>query len=133
MKKLALMFALCLMPACASTSAGDYFVNRGADLVDILRLHVVAGRAFAAKADAFRIIHVGIGWEGNAWAWGLANREVTGWRESIFTWGLLLGHHQEEVVGTSENKVSGSYGWVFKEKGSGFEVADPDNVLDVLT
>jgi hypothetical protein len=133
MKKLALLLVLSLVPACASTSAGDYFVNRGADLVDILRVHVVAGPAFAVKADAFRIIHAGIGWEHNAYAWGLANREVTGWRESVFTWGLLLGHHQEQIVGTTENRVSGSYGFNFKEKGSAFEMADPNNVLDILT
>jgi hypothetical protein len=133
MKKLALSLILCLVPACASTSAGDYFTNRGADLVDILRMHVVAGRAFALKADVFRMIHAGIGWEHNAWAWGLANREVTGWRESVFTWGLILGHYQEQVTGTSENRVSGSYGWSFGEKGNGFEFADQKNWLDILT
>ena len=133
MKKLALILALTLLPACATTSAGDYFVNRGADLVDILRIHGAAGRAFVAKADVFRMIHLGIGWEGNAYAWGLANREVTGWREKVFTWGLFLGHHQETITGTSENRVSGSYGWTFGEKGNGFQVADPGNWLDILS
>jgi hypothetical protein len=133
MKKLALFAALCLMPACSSTSAGDYFVNRGSDLVDILRLHGAVGRAFVVKADAFRIFHLGIGYEGNAYAWGLANREVTGWRESIFTWGLVLGHHQETIVGNSENRVSGSYGWDFREHGNGFQVSDQNNMLDILT
>ena len=133
MKKFALILVLTLLPACATTSAGDYFTNRGADLVDILRLHGVAGRAFAVKADVFRFIHVGIGWEGNAYAWGLANREVTGWREKVFTWGLVLGHHQEEIHGTSDNRVSGSYGWTFGEKVNGFQVADPGNALDLFT
>lgn len=133
MKKLALILALSLLPACATTTAGDYFTNRGADLVDILRIHGAAGRAFAVKADVFRMIHLGIGWEGNAYAWGLANREVCGWREKVFTWGLLLGHHQEQITGTSENRVSGSYGWTFGEKGNGFQVADPGNWLDILS
>jgi hypothetical protein len=137
MKKFALILALtllpALLPACASTSAGDYFTNRGADLVDILRIHGAAGRAVAVKVDAFRMFHFGIGWEGNAYAWGLANREVTGWREKVFTWGVLLGHHSEEINGTSENRVSGSYGWTFGEKGNGFQVADPGNWLDLLS
>jgi len=135
MKKLAaVLLSLVLLPACASTSAGDYFINRGGDLVDVVRIHVVAGKAAAVKADAFRFIHAGIGWESDAWAWGLANREVTKWRESVFTWGLVLGHHDERsVTGTTEGRVSGSYGWKFGEKGNSFEFADENNWLDVLT
>jgi len=133
MKKLALLIALSVMPACATTSAGDYFVNRGGDLADILRLHVLAGKAIGAKVDVFRIIHLGIEWEGDAWAWGLGNREVTKWRESVFSWGLLLGHHEEQITGTTAGRISGSYGWSFGEKGSGFQVADPNNWLDILS
>jgi len=135
MKKLgALLLTLSLFPACASTSAGDYFVNRGGDLVDILRMHVAAGKAASIKLELTRFLHLGIGWESDVWAWGLANREVTKWRESVFTWGLLLGHHDERsIVGTSEGRVSGSYGWIFGEKGNGFQMADEDNMLDVLT
>ncbi len=135
MKKLgAVLLALTLLPACATTSAGDYFVNRGGDLVDILRLHIAAGKGVAIKAEATRFLHAGIGWESDVWAWGLANREITKWRESVFTWGLLLGHHEERsIVGTSEGRVSGTYGWYFGEKGNGFQMADEDNMLDVLT
>jgi hypothetical protein len=135
MKKLgALLLAMSLLPACATTTAGDYFVNRGGDLVDILRLHVAAGKGASVKAEVTRFIHAGIGWESDVWAWGLANREVTKWRESVFTWGVLLGHHEERsITGTSEGRISGSYGWMFGESGNGFQMADEDNMLDVLT
>jgi hypothetical protein len=135
MKKLAaLALALSLLPACASTEAGDYLSQRGGDLVDILRGHVTFGKAAAVKADAFRLIHAGIGWESDARAWGLANRELAAWRESVFTWGLVLGHHDERsVTGTIDGKVSGSYGWTFGEKGNAFQVADEGNMLDMLT
>ena len=135
MKKLGLLLALPLLAACSSTSAGDYFVNRGADLVDILRVHVAAGKCAAIEVDATRFMSLGITWESDVWCWGLANREVTKWNESVFAWGLLLGYHDEEsVVGTSDGRVSGSYGWVFgKEKGTGFQMAEENNPLDVLT
>jgi hypothetical protein len=135
MKKLgSLLLTLSLLPACATTSAGDYFVNRGGDLVDIVRLHIAAGKGASAKLEVTRFIHAGIGWESDVWAWGLANREVTKWRESVFTWGVLLGHHEERsIIGTSEGRVSGSYGWVFGEKGNAFQMADENNPLDMLT
>ncbi len=134
MKKLsALPLALVLLPACASTSAGDYLSNRGGDLVDVLRGHVTFGKAAAVKADAFRFVHAGIGWESDARAWGLANRELTSWRESVFSWGLLFGHHDESVTGTADGRVSGSYGWTFGEKGNGFQFADEHNWLDLLS
>jgi len=134
MKKLGLLLALPLLTACASTSAGDYFINRGADLVDILRLHVAAGKGVAVKLDATRFITAGITWEDDVWAWGLATRELTKWQESVFSWGILVGYHDEKsIVGTSEGRLSGSYGWQFGEKGNGFQMADPDNMLDVLT
>ena len=136
MKKLAaLLLSIPLFTSCATTTAGDYFVNRGGDLVDIVRLHFMFGMGAAVKLEATRFLHAGITWEDEVWAWGLANREVTKWQESIFSWGLILGHHEEKaVVGTSEGRVSGSYGWTFGgEKGNGFELADEENMLDVLT
>lgn len=135
MKKLGLLLALPLLAACSSTSAGDYFVNRGADLVDIFRLHVAAGKAVAIQGEFTRFISLGITWEDDVWAWGLANREVTKWNETVFAWGLLLGYHDEKsVIGTSDGRVSGSYGWSFgKEKGTGFQMAEENNPLDVLT
>ena len=60
MKKLGLLLALPLLAACSSTSAGDYFVNRGADLVDILRVHVAAGKCAAIEVDATRFMSLGI-------------------------------------------------------------------------
>jgi len=130
-----LLLVLAMLPACATSDAGDYFTNRGGDLVDIVRGHVMAGKGVAVKGEVTRMLHAGVGWESDVWAWGLANREVTRWRESIFTWGLLLGYHDERnVTGTIDNRVSGSYGWVFGEEGgNGFTMADPDNWLDFLS
>jgi len=131
----ALALSLALLPACASSTAGDYFVNRGGDLVDIVRLHVAFGKAASVKVEATRMLHLGIGWEQDVWAWGLANREVGRWQESIFTWGLILGHHDERMIkGIDNNRLTGSYGWTFgKGGGNVFEVSDRDNWLDLLT
>jgi hypothetical protein len=130
----ACLLALVLLPACRSTSAGDYLLNRGGDLVDIVRVHVMAGKGAAVKAEATRLMHLGIGWESEVWAAGLANRELATWKESVFTWGLLLGYHEEREVQGIDGYYSRSYGWTFcSEGGSGFQAADPDNWLDFLT
>jgi hypothetical protein len=137
MKKFALILALtllpALLPACASTSAGDYFTNRGADLVDILRIHGAAGRAVAVKVDAFRMFHFGIGWEATPTP-GVSRtaRSPAGARRSS-PGASCSATTARRSNGTSENRVSGSYGWTFGEKGNGFQVADPGNWLDLLS
>ncbi|HTE05160.1 MAG TPA: hypothetical protein VK824_03110 [Planctomycetota bacterium] len=131
----ACLLSAALLPSCASTSAGDYMLNRGGDLVDILRLHVMAGKGASVKLEVTRGVHLGIGWEDHVWAWGLANREVSKWTESVFTWGLILGHHDERAVeGLTDGYYSHSYGWSFASAGgSGFQNADDKNPLDFLT
>ena len=124
--------ALCLPPACASGSGGSYLINRGGDLVDIVRFHVMAGKGGAVKLEVTRLLQLGAGWY-EAKAWGLHNRELGIWNEKITDWGLVLGYHNEAEV-YDIPRVSGSYGWTFAEDGgSFFQEADPGNPLDFLT
>jgi hypothetical protein len=123
-----------LLPSCAGPNAGDYLQNRGGDLADILRLNLKAGKGASAKLEVTRGLHLGIGWESGVWAAGLANREINHWRESVYTWGLILGYHEEREIVGIDGRYSGSYGWNFApEGGSSFDSADPGNPLDFLT
>jgi len=125
------LLSLALLPACASSGTTHYFSNRGGDLVDIVRGHVIAGAAIGARVEATRFFSAGYLWEDNAWAGGLHNRAVGSWRESIVSWGILLGQHDEvRMVGVP--KVSGDYGW-FMGNDRGFRAAQPDNPLDLLS
>ncbi len=128
----ALLLTLVLLPACHTTPTKNYFVNRGGDLTDILRGHVMWGKGIALKLEVTRLLHLGGGWW-DAQAWGLSNREVGGWHEQVGTWGLILGEYHERDV-YDIDRVSGSYGWRFAEEGgTSFHQADPDNPLDLLT
>ena len=89
------------------------------------------GAAIGARVEATRFFSAGYLWEDNAWAGGLHNRAVGSWRESIVSWGILLGQHDEvRMVGVP--KVSGDYGW-FMGNDRGFRAAQPDNPLDLLS
>jgi len=133
----ACLLSAALLPACATQTMGDYVLNRGGDIVDILRVNVKAGKGVGVKVEATRMLHLGFGWEEEVWAAGLANREVTRWQQSLVTWGLLLGYHDErEVRGiiSNMNTYSGSYGWTFFQGGgNAFDASDPGNPLDLLT
>ena len=133
----ACLLSVALLPACATQTMGDYLLNRGGDLVDVLRVSVKAGRGVAAKVEWTRMLHLGFGWEQEVWAAGLANRELTRWQETVVTWGLMLGYHDErEVRGVEShmNRYSGSYGWTFFQGGgNAFDAAVPGNPLDLLT
>ncbi len=133
MKKLAiLLLAASLLPACASASGGNYLVNRGGDLVDIVRGHVMAGKGGAVKLEVTRLLHFGLSWI-DAKAWGLHNRELGIWEEKVTDWGLVMGYHNEREL-YAVDRVSGSYGWIFEEGGGTFfQEADPNNPLDFLT
>jgi hypothetical protein len=128
----ACLLSAALLPACASSGGvGGYLEDRGGDLVDILQLHVMAGKVGAVQVDATRFFTVGITYEDNAWAWGLHNRGVGQWNEDIIGCGLILGRHDENrVKGISH--VSGSYGWDFSD-GMDYSGANGDNPLDWLT
>ena len=127
----ACLLALALLPACASSGTKYYFSNRGYDLVDILRGHVMAGKAVGIRAEVTRFLSLGYHWEDNAWAGGLHNRAFGSWKESIQSWGVILGQY-DEVRMVSIPKVSGDYGW-FMGASKGFKAAQPDNPLDLLT
>ncbi len=125
-----LLFSLTLLPGCASRD--NYLVNRVADLSDILRVHVMAGPGIAAKIEATRLLHAGGEYTHNSFAWGWHNRAIGSWRESVVSWGLLVGHSHEEIsepIGT----YAGNYGWTFGEGGMGFETANGGLDLDLLT
>ena len=128
---LASLLALALLPACASN---DYLNNRGADFVDILRGKVMFGPGIGLKGEATRVIHAGILYNHNSFAAGLGNRELGVWRESAFSWGLIVGHH-EEIDTNPIPYLSGSYGWNFSgdEGGGVFETSGYGGALDLLT
>lgn len=122
------LLALALVPGCATRN--NYLLNRGADLADILRLHVMFGPGAGAKVDVFRVIHGGILYTHDSFAFGLHNRAVGPWRETIFSWGLLVGQHNE-IETRGIDRLSGSYGWVFGEKGEGGVFLPPNGKLDL--
>ncbi|MHC5211159.1 MAG: hypothetical protein ACYTG2_10615 [Planctomycetota bacterium] len=129
----ACLLSLALLPSCANTTASDYFLNRGGDLVDILRVNVKAGAGAGAKVEWSRFLHGGILYEYKTWAAGLANRELGYWNETVFAWGVYLGYHDETINQGLDGRMSGSYGWVFgKEGGSVIQFPDPNNPLDML-
>jgi hypothetical protein len=132
MKRLAvLLLLLPLLPACASSGFNHYFSNRGGDLVDVVRGHLILGPALGARVEVTRLASLGYVWEDHAWAGGLENRAISQWHESIASWGLIVGEHDETAM-EGIPMVSGDYGW-FSPKGSGYHSEHMDNVLDLLT
>lgn len=130
----ACLLALILVgPGCAS--GRNYAVNRSADLVDILRVHVMAGPGIGVKGEVTRLIQAGIVFEQNCFAWGLHNRAVSPWTESVFSWGLIVGYHDETTKRIP--RLSGDYGWRFDREGEGgvFQGTDESGnlTLDLLT
>jgi hypothetical protein len=123
------ILAAALLPACATRD--NYLVNRVADFSDILRLHVMAGPGIAVKADAFRMVHVGGAYTENVYAWGWHNRAIGSWKESIRSWGLIVGHHSEEIIGL--DRYSGDYGWQFGDGGLSLQPATGSFDLDLLS
>ena len=123
----------CLVPACAN--GNNYAVNRAADLGDILRLHVMGGPGVGIKAEATRLLHAGFLYERDVWAYGIHDRAIGPWRENILSWGLVVGHHSEELDGIP--RLSGDYGWSFADEDSGgiFSSGDEDGrlTMDLLT
>ena len=128
----AVLMSAALLPACASQGkVGHYLNNRGADLVDILGLHVMAGKVGAAQVDATQFLTLGITYEDDAWAWGLNKRSVDQWNEDIMAWGVIVGQHNEQRV-KGISRVSGTYGWDFSNNWKYMD-PDPNNPLDWLT
>lgn len=129
----ACLLSFALLPACANTTGSDYFMNRGGDLVDIVRFNLKAGAGIGAKWEYSRFLHGGLVYEYKCWAVGLANRELGYWNESILSWGLILGYHDETIHSGLDGRYSGDYGWVFgKEGGNIIQFPDPNNPLDMI-
>jgi len=125
------LLVLALLPACATRN--NYLLNRGADVADVFRGHVMFGPGVAAQVEVTRALSVGITYSHRVFAWGLANREIGGWRESVFGWGFLVGHHDERET-SRLGPISGSYGWNFGNNGGGvFEAPAESSGLDLLT
>ncbi len=123
-----MLCVLALAVASACSAVGDYAADRGHDLEDLLRGHVMAGRGIGAKLELTHFIQLGYdnyyadaaGWTGRQWAT---------WREEIFGWGLLVGQHRETLEGI--DRISGSYGWAGGD--ARFDGADSGGPLDWLT
>lgn len=126
----ALLLAL-LLPGCV---ANKYINNRAGDLADILRGHLMFGPGIGVKGEATRVIHGGVLYTHRTFAAGLHNRAVGTWRESLFSWGVVAGHHSERAL-ERVPFVSGSYGWAFGsgEGGGVFEPSPHAGALDLLT
>jgi len=129
------LLASCLLTCALFTgcaSRDNYLVNRAADFSDILRLSLTAGLGFSAKVEGTRLIQVGGAYLHNVYAMGWHNRAIGIWRESVRSWGLIVGYHKEEV--DTIGAYSGSYGWRFSDGGMSFQPANDGNFdLDLLT
>jgi hypothetical protein len=110
--RLALLLAL--LPACQGQK--NYWENRYYDAVDMVRGHVMWGKALGAQVELTRFLSLGWSTEQDAGAWGLHKRAIGSWKESVSTWGLILGRHEEQKV-SGIPRVSGTYGWTFPSKG----------------
>jgi len=126
-----LLLSLALfLPGCSGRD--NYLTNRVADFSDIIRVQVMAGAGVGAKVEATRLLQLGFVYTHNNFAWGWANRRLGAWRESIRSWGLIVGHYSEEV-GPPMDYYSGDYGWTFGKDGLGFQTATGGLDLDLLT
>ncbi|MDG2148736.1 MAG: hypothetical protein P8N09_04345 [Planctomycetota bacterium] len=126
-----LLLSLALfLPGCSGRD--NYLTNRVADFSDIIRVQFMAGAGVGAKVEATRLLQLGFVYTHNNFAWGWANRRLGAWRESIRSWGLIVGHYSEEV-GPPMDYYSGDYGWTFGENGVGFQTATGGLDLDLLT
>jgi hypothetical protein len=125
--------ALCaavLLAGCSN--APKYLENRTKDLVDVVRVHLIAGQALGAQVEVTRFLSLGWTTERDAWAAGLHNRKFGKWDETISTWGLVVGRHEEQQV-QGIQRVSGTYGWNFGKSGSLFQQANTKAFLDWFT
>jgi hypothetical protein len=120
------------LPTTGCSGRNNYLTNRVADFGDIIRVHVMAGAGVGVKLEATRLLHAGGVYTHNTFAWGWGNRSLVAWRESIRSWGLIVGHYSEEISGPID-RWSGDYGWTFGDGGLGFETATGELDLDLLT
>ena len=120
---LALLLAL---PAC--TISKEYIRDRVNDATDVVRVHLIVGKAFGIEAQVTQWLALGFMYEDDCWAGGWANRDMTTWDETISAWGLFLHDWEEKVKGMKY--YSGSYGWFLRGGGPDFWRNGPS--MDVL-
>jgi hypothetical protein len=72
----------------------------------------MAGNVFGAQIEATRFLSLGWTAEKDAWSAGWHKRAFGKWHETVDTWGLILGRHEEKLV-YGIPRVSGTYGWKF--------------------
>jgi len=106
---LLLTVALASAPGC---TRNNYLQNRGGDFVDIFRARLMAGPGIGAKVDFTRLTQIGALYGHRLFSFGLHNRAIGLWRETVWTWGLLAGYHSEQDVNPIDS-YTGSYGWNF--------------------
>lgn len=101
-----------LLPACAGS--GQYLQERGADLAEVVQIHLVGSVGANAKVEVTRFVGVG-GGAYSGYAVGLANGRWGAWREHVADLGVvskntgLMNLHAERVEGAPGDMVSGSY------------------------
>jgi len=101
-----------LLPACAGS--GQYLQDRGADLAEIVQVHLVGSVGATAKVEVTRFVGVG-GGAYRGYAVGLANGRWGAWREQVVDLGVIwpdvvwMNAHAERVEGAPGDRVSGSY------------------------
>jgi hypothetical protein len=128
MKRLAAL-VLFLLSGCASTH--DYLHDRGADLVDVLRVHLIGGQAIGVEVQATQWLGLGFMYEKDAWAGGLHNRALGTWHETVKAWGLLIHDWRESTKGIPS--YSGSYGWYQKNQQGGPSFSSTTDTIDIWT
>jgi hypothetical protein len=112
------------LPACAGS--GQYLHDRGADLADVVQVHLVGSVGATAKVEVTRFVGVG-GGAYRGYAVGLANGRWGAWREQVVDLGFIwpdvmwMNAHAEQVEGAPGDRVSGSYFVVWSRSAHGYE------------
>ena len=100
------------LPACAGS--GQYLQDRGADLAEVVQVHLVGSVGASAKVEVTRFVGLG-GGAYRGYAVGLANGRWGAWREQVMDLGVIwpdvmwMNAHAERVEGAPGDRVSGSY------------------------
>ena len=100
------------LPACAGS--GQYLQDRGADLAEVVQVHLIGSVGASAKVEATRFVGIG-GGAYRGYAVGLANGRWGAWREQVLDLGVMwpdvmwMNLHTEQVTGAPGDRVSGSY------------------------
>jgi hypothetical protein len=112
------------LPACAGS--GQYLQDRGADLAEVVQVHLVGSVGANAKVEVTRFVGVG-GGAYRGYAVGLANGRWGAWREQVVDLGIIwpdvvwMNVHAEQANGAPGDCVSGSYYVLLSQSANGYE------------